>query len=128
MNISGWLPVPFMAITLFVVIISQIDKLVKNPEPLLIVLPVYLIFSIVAPFIGLLSSKLFRLNKFTSIAVAFSTSTRNSLVVLPLALALPEPNNNLVATVIVTQTVIELVAELVFIKTIPVLIRDKGFD
>lgn len=126
LDLSGWLPVPFMALTLFVVISSQIVVLVNNPSPILIVLPLYLMFHIIAPFAGLLSSKVFKLKTIISRTVSFSTSTRNSLVVLPLALALPAPNNHIVAAVIVTQTLVELVAELVYIKIIPVIIPQRN--
>lgn len=126
LDLSGWLPVPFMALTLFVVITSQIVVLINNPSPILTVLPLYLIFHLTAPFAGLLSSKVFKLKTITSRTVSFSTSTRNSLVVLPLALALPAPNNHIVAAVIVTQTLVELVAELVYIKIIPVIIPQRN--
>ncbi|MNF17505.1 hypothetical protein D3C80_2210460 [compost metagenome] len=51
-------------------------------------------------------------------AVAFSGSTRNSLVVLPLALAVPGAIPVLPA-VIVAQTLVELVSELVYVKLLP---------
>jgi hypothetical protein len=51
-------------------------------------------------------------------AVAFSTATRNSLVVLPLALAVPGALPVLPA-IIVTQTLVELISELFYIRTIP---------
>lgn len=124
MNISGWLPVPFMALTFFVVIASQIETLWKTPEPIVKVLPAYVLFAIAAPFIGFLSSKIFNLRADQSRAVVFSSSTRNSLVVLPLALSLPSPDNQLVAAVIVTQTIIEILFELVYIRIVPKLIRD----
>jgi ACR3 family arsenite transporter len=50
--------------------------------------------------------------------MAFSSATRNSLVVLPLALAVPGAVP-LLPAIIVTQTMIELVAELIFIRAIP---------
>ncbi|MEG0261375.1 MAG: hypothetical protein RR651_16045, partial [Lysinibacillus sp.] len=43
----------------------------------------------------------------------------NSLVVLPLALALPESWATLAAAVIVTQTIVELVGELIYMKVVP---------
>lgn len=46
-------------------------------------------------------------------------STRNSLVVLPLAFALPAQFTPLVAAVIITQTIIELLAETIYIRIIP---------
>ena len=119
LDLSGWLPVPFMALTFFVVVASQINTLVGNPQPILRVLPIYIIFGIVAPFIGKLSARLFHVDTVASRTVSFSTSTRNSLVVLPLALSLPSPTNQLVAVVIVTQTIVEILFELVYIKIIP---------
>lgn len=123
LKISGWLPVPFMALTFFVVIASQIETLWTNPQPIFSVLPVYILFAVVAPFIGFLSSKVFKLQAYQSRAVAFSSSTRNSLVVLPLALSLPAPESQLVAVVIVTQTIIEILFELVYIRLAPKLIK-----
>ncbi|WP_211348477.1 arsenic resistance protein [Sphingobacterium yanglingense] len=122
-NISAWLPVPFMALTFFVVIASQIETLWTKPEPIVKVLPVYILFAIIAPFIGFLSSKIFRLEAYQARAVVFSSSTRNSLVVLPLALSLPSPDNQLVAVVIVTQTIVEILFELIYIRVVPKLIK-----
>lgn len=50
--------------------------------------------------------------------MAFSSATRNSLVVLPLGLAIPGAVP-WVAAVIVTQTLIELVSELVYVRLMP---------
>lgn len=122
-DFASWLPVLFMALTLFVVVASQMTILIANPSPILTVLPVYLFFHATAPFLGLLASKIFKLQAVSSRTVAFSTSTRNSLVVLPMALALPAPNNHIVASVIVTQTLVELVAELIYIKAMSLLIK-----
>lgn len=125
LDFSGWLPVPFMALTFFVVIASQIVVLYNNPEPILNVVPIYIAFAIIAPFIGKLSAKIFKVDVFGSRAISFSTSTRNSLVVLPLALALPAPENQLVAVVIVTQTIVEILFELIYIKAIPILTKQE---
>jgi len=123
LDLSGWLPVPFMALTFFVVIASQITILYHNPSPIIAVVPIYLVFGTIAPFIGKLSARIFKVETTGARAVAFSTSTRNSLVVLPLALALPAPENQLVAVVIVTQTIVEIVFELIYIKVMPKLIK-----
>lgn len=50
-------------------------------------------------------------------ALAFSAATRNSLVVLPLALAVPGAVP-LLPAIIVVQTLVELIAELIFIRFI----------
>lgn len=126
LNFSGWLPVPFMALTFFVVIASQIWVLRENPVSILTVLPIYITFALIAPLIGKLSAKIFKVDTYGSRAVSFSTSTRNSLVVLPLALSLPAPENQIVAVVIVTQTIVEILFELIYIKVIPIMTKYKS--
>ncbi len=115
----AWLPVPAMALVLFVVIGSQITSVVRDISLLLPVLPVYIGFLLLAPLIGALASRLFALPALTARAVTFSASTRNSLVVLPLALALPEDVRGLAATAVILQTLVELVGELIYIRLIP---------
>lgn len=126
LDFSGWLPVPFMALTFFVVIASQIGILFNNQKEIWAVIPIYVMFAIIAPFVGKLSAKIFKVDAYSSRAISFSTSTRNSLVVLPLALALPAPENQLVAVVIVTQTIVEIFFELIYIKAIPILTKANG--
>ncbi|WKE48833.1 arsenic resistance protein [Gluconobacter oxydans] len=82
------------------------------------VVPVYAAFALLAPFLGWGISKLFRLEAPAGRALAFSGATRNSLVVLPLALAVPGAAP-LLPAVIVTQTLVELASELLFIRVMP---------
>ncbi len=124
LNFSSWLPVPLMALTFFVVIASQIGVVYNNADIIYTVLPVYILFAILAPLAGKLSARLFRVGIKESRAISFSTATRNSLVVLPLALSLPVPVNQLAAIVIVTQTIVEIFFELIYIKVIPVLTKE----
>lgn len=53
-------------------------------------------------------------------AVVFSGATRNSFVVLPLALAAPFP---LTPLAVVTQTLVELIGMVVFVWLVPRLTR-----
>ncbi|NWE17781.1 arsenic resistance protein [Pseudomonas sp. P7548] len=122
----AWLPVPAMALVLFVVIGSQITSVVRGIALVLPVVPVYIGFLLLAPLMGGLASRLFALPATTARAVTFSASTRNSLVVLPLALALPEDVRGLAATVVILQTLIELVGELLYIRLIPMLVWPAG--
>jgi arsenite transporter len=119
----AWLPVPAMALVLVVVIGSQITSVVRDIDLLAPVIPVYVGFLLLAPLVGALASRLFRLPAGTARAVTFSASTRNSLVVLPLALALPEEIRGLAAAAVITQTLVELVGELIYIRLIPALVR-----
>lgn len=52
--------------------------------------------------------------------MVFSAATRNSLVILPLAFAVPG-GVPLVPALVVTQTMIELASELVCVRWIPLL-------
>jgi len=79
---------------------------------------VYLGFAIAGPVIGWSVARLWRLPADQGRAVAFSSATRNSLVVLPLGLAIPGAAP-WVPAVIVTQTLIELVSELVYVRVMP---------
>ncbi|TFF04878.1 arsenic resistance protein [Pseudomonas sp. BCA14] len=118
-NAWAWLPVPAMALVLFVVIGSQITAVVRDIGLLMPVIPVYLGFLLLAPLMGALASKLFALPAMTARAVTFSASTRNSLVVLPLALALPEDVRGIAATAVILQTLVELVGELIYVRLVP---------
>nr|WP_064495852.1 arsenic resistance protein [Pseudomonas chengduensis] len=115
----AWLPVPAMAAVLIVVVGSQITLVVRDIDRLAPVIPVYLGFLLLAPLMGALASWLFKLPSATARAVTFSASTRNSLVVLPLALALPEEVRGLAAAAVITQTLVELIGELIYIRAIP---------
>ncbi|AMB85196.1 arsenic resistance protein [Pseudomonas agarici] len=118
----AWLPVPAMAAVLLVVVGSQVTSVVRDIDRLAPVIPVYIGFMLLAPVMGALASRLCGLPASTARAVTFSASTRNSLVVLPLALALPEDIRGLAATAVITQTLLELVAQLIYIRVIPTLV------
>lgn len=125
-NAWAWLPVPAMALVLLVVIGSQITSVVRDISLLVLVLPVYVGFLVLAPLMGMLASRVFALPAATARAVTFSASTRNSLVVLPLALALPEEVRGLAATAVILQTLVELIGELLYIRLIPALVWPAG--
>lgn len=122
----AWLPVPAMAAVLVAVVGSQVAAVMQQMATLAPVLPIYALFLALAPALGALAARLFRLQAPAARAVAFSASTRNSLVVLPLALALPEEIRGLAAAAIITQTLMELVGELIYLRAIPRLIGGYG--
>ncbi|MEV8312431.1 bile acid:sodium symporter [Streptomyces flavidovirens] len=110
--------VPLMAATLLVVVASQIPKLGDSFGDVAAVVPFYVLFLIVMAFAGRAVAGLFRLDAPASRAVVFSGATRNSLVVLPLALALPD-QLAVAATVVVTQTLVEVVGMVVYVRLLP---------
>ncbi|MHA7306745.1 arsenic resistance protein [Arthrobacter sp. TMN-49] len=116
------LMVPLMMTTLAVVVGSQITGVGEELGSLLAVVPLYAAFLLVMVPLGMLVAKPARLDAAATRAVVFSGATRNSLVVLPLALALPEPLA-LAALVVVTQTLVELIGMVLYVRFLPRIIR-----
>jgi ACR3 family arsenite efflux pump ArsB len=85
----GWLPVPMMSLTLFVVIASQIPRVQESVARVAPVVPVYVGFLLVMPPVARTVASLLGMGVGESRALVFTSTTRNSLVVLPLALSLP---------------------------------------
>lgn len=115
------LMVPLMMATLAVVVGSQIVGVRQELGSLLAVVPLYAAFLLVMVPLGLLAAMPARLDAPATLAVVFSGATRNSLVVLPLALALPQPLA-LAALVVVTQTLVELVGMVAYVRFLPRLV------
>lgn len=115
---------PLMMLTLAVVVASQISGVSAQLERLLLVVPVYLLFAAVMLPIGLAAARIARLDVPGQRAVVFSGATRNSLVVLPLVLALPAAFD-LAPLVVVTQTLVELLVMVLFVRLVPRLVRGR---
>lgn len=117
--------VPIMTATLLVVVAAQIPRLGSDHASLLRAVPLFLVFLVAMTALGLLAARLFRQEVSSGRAIVFSGATRNSLVVLPLALALPE-GLGLAASVVVTQTLVELVGMVVWVRLVPALLPVRG--
>ncbi|WP_277542449.1 arsenic resistance protein [Haloarcula laminariae] len=113
-----WLPVPMMGATLFVVIASQLPRVRDAIGQIAAVVPVYVAFLVVMPLLGRLAAGALGMDAGESRALLFTSVTRNSLVVLPLALALP-PGYALAPAVVVTQTLVELSGMVVLTRVVP---------
>ncbi|MGV9711997.1 arsenic resistance protein [Gordonia sp. NPDC003424] len=114
--------VPLMALVLFVVVASQMDTLDDHAAEIAAVVPVFAIFLVVMVTVGLVIGRWTGLDRPARRAVGFSGATRNSLVVLPLALALPA-QYDVAASAVVTQTLVEVVGMVVLVAVIPRLDR-----
>lgn len=110
--------VPLMVVVLFVVVASQAPLVVTNVAALGGVVAIYIAFLVIMAIVGMLVARVTRLPTAEGRALTFSGATRNSLVVLPLALALPA-DLSLVPAVVVTQTVVELAGMLVYVRLVP---------
>ena len=119
----AWIPVPALAVTLFLVVATQAPRVADSFSVVAGLIPVYALYLIGAALLGTVAARGLKLDVSSGRALVFSTGTRNSLVVLPLALAVPE-QGALVAAVVVTQTLVELAGELVYIRMVPRLIPD----
>ena len=117
--------VPLMMLTLAVVVASQIAGVGQQITSLLLAIPVYVLFAAVMVPVGMLAGTAARLDVPAKRTVVFSGATRNSLVVLPLVLALPAAFD-LAPLVVVTQTLVELVVMVVFVRLIPRLLPEKA--
>lgn len=114
--------VPLMALVLFVVVASQIPALDGNLTDVTGVIPFYAAFLVVMAVVGSLIGRWFHLDTGARRAVVFSGATRNSLVVLPLALALPA-GFEVAAVVVVTQTLVEVVGMVAYVRLVPRLVH-----
>jgi arsenite transporter len=110
--------VPLMAAVLAVVVASQVPKLDGHLGDVAAVVPFYLLFLLVMAFAGRIVAHLFRLDVGAGRAVLFTGAARNSLVVLPLALALPD-RFAVAAVVVVTQTLVEVLGMVVYVRLVP---------
>ncbi|MDQ1204377.1 ACR3 family arsenite transporter [Microbacterium sp. SORGH_AS 862] len=106
--------VPLMMLVLAVVVGSQVHAVGERLADLAAVVPLFTAFAVIAAVLGVLVAKVVRMRRPERIATVFSGVTRNSLVVLPLALALPA-FLSLAPLVVVTQTLVELVAMVVLV-------------
>ncbi|GGS35888.1 arsenic resistance protein [Actinokineospora fastidiosa] len=121
---AGTAMVPLMAATLLVVVASQVPRLDGNLADVAAVIPFYAAFLVIMAFAGWAVARVFRLDVPAARAVVFSGATRNSLVVLPLALALPD-RLALAAGVVVTQTLVEVIGMLAYVRAVPRLLPDR---
>ncbi|WP_147916789.1 arsenic resistance protein [Ruania zhangjianzhongii] len=121
--LSGMVPV--MMLTLGIVVASQIGGVGARLGVLVVPALVYVLFAALMVPIGIAAGRIAQLDLPARRAVVFTGATRNSLVVLPLVLALPA-GYELAPLVVVTQTLVELVAMVVFVRLVPRLVPADG--
>lgn len=116
----AWLPVPLLAAVIFLIAASQVD-MIWGTMSVGLLLNLVLVFAAFLGIAGLISrgfAGAFRLGTKQGRVLAFSFGTRNSFVVLPLALALPL-GWELAAVVVVLQSVVELFGMVVYLWWVP---------
>ncbi|WP_038045673.1 hypothetical protein [Thermus caliditerrae] len=103
---ASW-PVPLLALVVFLVALGNAGHLAGFPALFLVLGGVFALYLLLALGLAWVLARLFRLEAKAGRTLAFSLGTRNSFLVLPLALALPE-GMALAPLVIVFQALVEL--------------------
>jgi ACR3 family arsenite efflux pump ArsB len=124
-TVAHWLPVPFLALTLLTVVASQVAMIEGAFGRVAGVAPLYGAFLTIMVVLGRVGASAFGLSSREGRALIFSSVTRNSLVVLPLALALG-PGYELTPIVVVTQTMVELAGLLALARLAPWLVPARS--
>lgn len=117
--------VPLVVLVLVAVVASRALGVGRQWEQLVRVVPLFVVFAAVMVCIGIVFGRLAGLDVPGRRAVMFSGVTRNSLVVLPLVLALPS-GYELAALVVVTQTLVELLVMVLLVRLAPRLLPELG--
>ncbi|NLZ97684.1 MAG: arsenic resistance protein [Micrococcus sp.] len=119
------LMVPLMTATLGVVVAAHIASVSNQLGDLMLTVPVYIAFAGIMVPVGIVLGGAANLGIPQQRSLVFSGITRNSLVILPLVLALPA-EYSLTPLVVVTQTLIELLIMVLLINVMPRIIRDRS--
>lgn len=114
----AWFPVPLLGLVVLIIAASQVGLVVNSGSLLMRLLLVFAAFLVIAGAAARLLARLFGLAPAHGRVLAFSFGTRNSFVVLPLALALP-PSFEQTAVVIVFQSLVELFGMIVYLWWVP---------
>ncbi|GGY05019.1 arsenic resistance protein [Litchfieldella qijiaojingensis] len=114
----GWFPVPLLALVVFLIAASQVETVMASGGLLARVTPLFIAFLALAALIARLLADMLRLPRRQGRVLAFSFATRNSFVVLPIALALPA-SFEVTAVVIVLQSLVELLGMALFLWWVP---------
>ena len=114
-------PVVLMAATLLVVVASQFPRVREDIDQIAGVVPLFVAFLVIMAVVGRSLGRALGFEPDAARALLFTGATRNSLVVLPLALAL-EDAHALTGAVIVTQTLVEVLGMVVYVRVVPRLV------
>ncbi|MGJ7458825.1 arsenic resistance protein [Halomonas sp. RA08-2] len=114
----GLLPVPLLAIVVFVIAASQVNQVAGMTGALLQVLPIFVVYLLLAALLGKALGRWFGLAPASARTLTFSFGTRNSFVVLPIALTLPEAWQ-VAVVVIVFQSLVELFGMVAYLSWVP---------
>ena len=114
----GLLPVPLLALVVFIIAASQVNSMIGLSHVLAQVVFIFISFLVFAALLGKGLGKLFKLPTASARTLTFSFGTRNSFVMLPIALTLPTAWQAAVV-VIVFQSLVELFGMVAYLRWVP---------
>jgi arsenite transporter len=114
----SWFPVPLLAVVVFSIAATQVGIVMDSVSLLGHLLLIFGAFLVIAALISHGLALMFSLPPEQGRVLAFSLGSRNSFVVLPLALALPS-SFELAVVVIVFQSLVELFGMVAYLWWVP---------
>lgn len=114
----AWGPVPLLAMVVCLIAAAHVSTVWLGLHVLPLVVPVFGVFLVAAALVAKALARWLALPAPEGRTLAFSLGTRNSFVVLPLALALPA-GWEATAVVIVVQSLVELLGMVVYLWWVP---------
>jgi ACR3 family arsenite efflux pump ArsB len=123
----AWFPVPLLAWVVLVIAATQVNLVAGSLGILVYLLSIFIGFLLVAAGIARVMASAFALPPAKGRVLAFSFGSRNSFVVLPIALALPA-SLELAVVVVVFQSLVELVGMIVYLWWIPAILFPRRLE
>lgn len=114
----AWWPVPLLSLVVFLIAGAQVGTVARATDALQQTLPAFALFLMAAALLAKAIARTLRLPVEQGRTLAFSMGTRNSFVVLPLALLLPA-GWEVAAVVIVAQSLVELFGMVAYVWLVP---------
>ena len=121
-TVAARLPLPLLALVLFAIAASELAAVVDAAPLLPLLVGIFVAYLLAAVALGVVAARVSRLPAAPARTLVMSLATRNSFVVLPIALALPE-GAAVVAIVVVTQTLVELTGVALLVRVLPRIVR-----
>ena len=121
----AWCPVPLLALVVFSIAATQVGLVMDSVSLLGHLLFIFIAFLVIAALMSRSLAQIFRLPTGQGRVLAFSLGSRNSFVVLPLALALP-PSFEVAVVVIVFQSLVELFGMAAYLWCVPKALFPSG--
>lgn len=115
---AAWWPVPLLAVVVFLIAGAQVDTARDTVALLPVIVPLFAAFLLLAAVSARIIATAMILPTAQGRTLAFSLGTRNSFLVLPVALALPA-GMEIAAVVIVVQSLVELFGMMFYLWWVP---------